>query len=291
VGEGALMINVPHDPGREIGHYQLDVSKDLYGIACRGTTDAWVVGENGLLLATGDAGTTWRVVDSGVTPTLRAVALALPDTVYLAGDDGMARVSFDGGRSFRTLATPPLSWTSVTTRKSDGAVALFASANGKIYRYEAQSGWLGEVGKSSAGALHSVVLGRDGKTAVAVGDGGAMLVSADGGRTWRERTTGTTTALRDVWLTGDEADRFVAVGDEGLLLEGTVGGTGTESRSLEAGLSLRALHLEASGHGTIVGDRGAIFLTDDFAQSWERLETDEQRHIFGVDALDSGGHL
>ena len=136
-----------------------------------------------------------------------------------------------------------------------------------------------------------MVLGRDGNTAVAVGDAGTMLVSADGGRTWRERTTGTTTALRDVWLTGDKADRFVAVGDEGLVLEGAVGGTGTESRSLGAGLTLRALHLEGSGHGTIVGDRGAIFTTDDFAQSWERLDIEEQRHIFGVDALDSGSHL
>jgi photosystem II stability/assembly factor-like uncharacterized protein len=290
VGQAALMVNVPHDPMRDIGHYKLDVSDDLLGIACRGTTDAWVVGDGGLLLATRDAGVSWRVVDSGVTTPLRGVALAFPDTVYVAGDDGAARASFDGGRNFRTIATPALAWTSVATRKSDGAVALFASATGEIYRYEAGGGWLGQVGKS-AGALRSVGLGRDGNTAVAVGDGGAMLVSADGGRSWRERATGTTTALRDVWLTGDKADRFIAVGDEGLVLEGAVLGSTTESRSLGAGLTLRALHLEASGHGTIVGDRGVIFTTEDFAQSWERLEIDEQRHIFGVDALDSGPHL
>ena len=286
------MINVPHNPAADIGHYQLDVAEDLLGIACRGTTDAWVVGGRGLMLATRDAGATWRPVDSGTTATLRAVALAAPDTVYVAGDAGLARASFDGGQTWRSLGAPALDWTSVSTRKTDGGVALLASASGQIHRYEAAAGWQSEVGASPGGAaLRSVVLGRDGKTAIAVGDGGAMLVSADAGRSWRVRATGTTTTLRDVWLTGDDADRFAAVGDDGLLLEGGVFGTGTEARSLGAGATLRALHLEASGLGTIVGDQGAVFLTDDFGTTWNRLDISDQRHVFGVDALDSGGHL
>jgi photosystem II stability/assembly factor-like uncharacterized protein len=294
VGEGALMINVPHDPSKGVGHYRLDVTDDLLGIACRGTTDAWVVGNAGLLLSTNDAGVSWRVMDPGVTTSLRGVALAAPDTVYIAGDEGVARVTVDGGRTWKSLTapgTPALRWTSIATRKTDGAVALLAAEDGALYRYEAGSGWIGETGRSDRGALRSVVLGRDGNTAVAVGDGGAMLVSNDGGRSWRTRDTGTTGALRDVWLTGDKSDQFVAVGDDGLVLEGAVGGTGIGSRSLGAGLTLRALHLEASGHGTIVGDRGAIFLTDDFGTSWERLEIDESRNVLGVDALDAGPHL
>jgi photosystem II stability/assembly factor-like uncharacterized protein len=291
VGQAALMVNVPHDPTGDVGHYQLDTREDLLGIACRGTTDAWVVGERGLLLSTRDAGKSWQVMDSGVTSTLRAVALAAPDTVYVAGDEGMARASFDGGRSWRPLAVPAQNWLSVSTRKTDGGLALLASASGSIYRFEAASGWLGETGKSPAGALHSVVLGRDGNTAVAVGEAGTMLVSADGGRSWRVRETGSQAALRDVWLTGDRADRFVAVGEDGLLLEGAVFGAGTDARSLGAGTTLRALHLEASGHGTIVGDRGSVFLTDDFGVTWDRLDLEDDRHVFGVDALDSGPHL
>jgi photosystem II stability/assembly factor-like uncharacterized protein len=291
VGQSALMINVPHDPEGDVGHYRLDVREDLLGIACRGTTDAWVVGERGLMLATRDAGSTWQVMDSGVTTTLRAVALGAPDAIYVAGDGGVARASFDGGRSWRPLVTPALPWTSVSTRKSDGGLALLASSTGAIYRYEAGSGWLGEVGSSTGGGLFSVVLGRNGQTAVAVGEAGTMMVSADGGRSWRARATGSSATLRDVWLTGDQSDRFVAVGDGGLLLEGAVFGTGTESRNLGAESTLRALHLEATGHGTIVGDRGAVFLTDDFGSTWNRLELDDPRNIFGVDALDSGGHL
>ncbi len=295
VGQSALMINVSHDDGGDVGHYQLEVGEDLLGIACRGTTDAWVVGDRGLMLATRDAGTTWRVAELGVETALRGVALAAPDTIYVAGDGGVARASFDGGQTWRSLdqpaGQPTVDWTSVTTRKSDGGLALLASAGGTLWRYEADSGWLGETGRSARGALHSVVLGRDGKTAVAVGDGGTMLVSADGGRSFRERLTGSASTLRDVWLTGDQADRFVAVGDGGLVLEGAVFGSATESRNLVGGATLRALHLEASGHGTIAGDRGTVFLTDDFGATWNRLELSEQRHVFGVDALDAGGHL
>ena len=73
----------------------------------------------------------------------------------------------------------------MSTRKSDGGVALLASASGAIHRYETTAGWQGEVGASAGAGLRSVVLGRDGKSAIAVGDGGTMLVSADAGRSWR----------------------------------------------------------------------------------------------------------
>ena len=71
-----------------------------------------MVGDRGLMLATRDAGASWRKVDSGATTTLRAVALAAPDTVYVAGDGGLARASIDGGRTWRRLGGPALDWTS-----------------------------------------------------------------------------------------------------------------------------------------------------------------------------------
>ena len=276
VGRSALMINVPHDATRDIGHTSWMSPTTCWGLpAAARPTPGWSA-NRGLMMSTRDAGATWRVLDPGVTSTLRAVALAAPDTVYVAGDGEVARASFDGGRSWQPLAgAPALTWTSVTARKSDGGLALLASATGQIYRYETSGGGLVSAGQSAHGAVFSVVLGRNGITAVAVGEAGAILVSADSGRTWRERASGVTTTLRDVWLTGDEADRFVAVGDGGLLLEGAVFGAGTESRNLGPGVNLRALHLEASGDGTIVGDSGTVFQTDDFGVSWNRLEIDD----------------
>jgi photosystem II stability/assembly factor-like uncharacterized protein len=288
VGTSALMLNIDHTRLGDVGSYDLQMNDDLLGIACRGTREAWVVGARGLLIATGDGGVSWNVLDPGVTSTLRAVALSAPNVVLIAGDDGVARISPDAGRHWKALATPPLAWTSVSLRRSDGGIALLASATGEIFRYDAATGAATQVGKSAMGGLRSIVLSRDGATAVAVGDGGQMLFSADAGLTFTSRPTGTSAALRDVWLIGQGGERFMAVGDGGQVVQGLARDGELVTRSLGADLTLRALHLQGDGHGMVVGDHGAAFFTEDFGSSWARVATGDTRDILGVDALDYG---
>jgi photosystem II stability/assembly factor-like uncharacterized protein len=305
VGQAGTMLNVPHvQDGLDarlgaVGRYGLDVDEDLLGIACRGTREAWVVGSAGLILGTADAGASWRVLDPGGGPTLRGVALAAAGTVYVAGDEGAFRVSADGGQSWRAIGgTGGQTFTSVATRRQDGLVALLASREGLLHRYDATGDRLARVsidGDAAAGvagpALHSVVLSRDGQTALAVGDGGRLLVSRDGGLGfWSQRPT-VPSAIRDVWLVGDRGDRFVAVGDGGLVLEGATGGPATVQTRLGDGVTLRAIHLSSNGHGAIVGDGGAAFFTSDAGKTWQRLDTGETRNLYGLDALEVGPHL
>jgi photosystem II stability/assembly factor-like uncharacterized protein len=299
VGQSGTMINVIHDRLGDIGHYGLDVDDDLLGIACRGTQEAWVVGSSGVILATTDAGRTWRVQDPGDGQTLRAVALAATSTVYVAGDGGLFRLTVDGGQSWRTLAAPAQAFTSVAARRQDGQVALLASREGLLFRYDGTRDVLSRAsidgdagsGPGAGGALYSVVLSRDGQTAVAVGEGGRMLISRDGGLSFWSRTPVVAEAIRDVWLVGDRGDRFVAVGDGGLVIDGATGGAPAGQRRLAGGATLRAIHLGASGHGAIVGDRGTLLFTEDGGQSWRQLDTGETRDLYGLDALDVGPHL
>ena len=288
VGTSALMLNIDHTRLGEVGSYDLQMNDDLLGIACRGTREAWVVGARGLLIATGDGGVSWNVLDPGVTSTLRAVALSAPNVVLVAGDDGVARISPDAGRHWKALTTPPLTWTSVSLRRSDGGIGLLASATGEIFRYDAATDAVTQVAKSSSGGLRSIVLSRDGASAVAVGDGGQMLFSADAGLTFTPRASGTTAALRDVWLIGQGGERFMAVGDGGQILQGLARAGDVASRSLGADLTLRALHLQGDGHGMVVGDHGTAFFTEDFGTSWAQVGTGDTRDILGVDALDYG---
>jgi photosystem II stability/assembly factor-like uncharacterized protein len=126
---------------------------------------------------------------------------------------------------------------------------------------------------------------------MAAGEGGRLLVSRDGGLGYWSHASGVTTTLRDVWLIGDRGDRFVAIGDDGLVLSGATGGPADVQARLGDGLTLRAIHLEASGHGAIVGDRGALFMTDDGGRSWRPVDTGETRNLYGLDALQTGPHL
>jgi photosystem II stability/assembly factor-like uncharacterized protein len=291
VGTKGMMINVTMDQPPSVVGYKLQLANDLRGIACRGDKEAWVVGSAGVLIATGDGGETWRAFDSGVTSTLRAVSLATDSHVFIAGDAGVLRFSRNRGLDWTTVQAPPVTWTSIAARRSDGAAALLATSDGHIYHLDAVGGLLSQVGAIPAGALHSVVMSRDGAVAVAVGDGGNLLVSDNGGIDWRTRATGTQQALRDVWLSSDAATA-TAVGDQGLVIDVPLrSDAAPRVRTLGDDLTLRGIHLEASGHGTIVGDHGAAFVSHDFGQTWDQVSTGETRDILAVDALQSGAHF
>jgi photosystem II stability/assembly factor-like uncharacterized protein len=182
----------------------------------------------------------------------------------------------------------------VAARRKDGAVALLASRQGELHRYDARAGTVTKVASADAtgAALWSVVLSRDGETAVAVGDGGRLLVSRDGGLSFQPQAAAVATdTLRDVWLVGDRGDRLMIVGDHGLLLSGATGALQPDRRTLPGAARLRALHLEASGHGAIAGDAGTLFTTADAGRTWQAVLGDERRDFFGLDALDAGPHL
>lgn len=293
VGQGGLMLNVDLENAGGIGRYPLDFGGDLLGIACWGPKQAWVVGEGGTVLTTDDAGKEWRSIDVGVRTRLRAVARAAEGVVYVAGDAGEIRVSSDVGRSWQAIPAPSVVWSSVAIRH-DGGPALLTTVGGEIYRHDRTAESLVRVGASAAGALHAVAVSHDGATAAAVGDHGVMLVSFDGGVTWVDRPSGTTRALRDVWVAGERGGRVIAVGDGGVVVDGATGARdGATPKVLGAGgdLRLRALHLSASGHGAIVGDEGMLFVTDDGGATWTQVSTGDRRNVYAVDALEDSPHL
>jgi photosystem II stability/assembly factor-like uncharacterized protein len=281
VGRGGLMLNL--DEHGRMGRYPLDSRGDLLAIACWGSSRAFVSGDDGLLLSTEDAGATWRTVDLGTKSRLRAVAIAEKGHVFVAGDEGQFQVSDDWGWTWQSVPGPAVAWTSVAPRH-DGVGALLTTAGGDIYRYDGKA--LTLAAAAPAAGLNAIALSMDGLIAVAVGEGGAMLVSNDGGLRWRDRPSGTTRTLRDVWLIGGDGKSVYAVGDGGVLVRGwTETSDGAAPRSLGENLTLRGLHLQASGRGAIVGDRGSMFVTNDFGDSWTAVGTGDERDIFAVDAL------
>jgi photosystem II stability/assembly factor-like uncharacterized protein len=281
VGRAGLMMKM--DEQGRMGRYPLQTRGDLLAITCWGSARAFVAGDGGLLLSTEDGGATWRAIDTGSTARLRAVAVAEKGRVFVAGDGGVFLVSPDWGWTWQTVAAPSVAWTSVAP-SHDGQVALLTTASGDIYRYD---GIALTLALAAAGpGLEAVALSMDGSMGVAVGEGGAMLVSSDGGQRWRNRPTGTTRTLRDVWLIGNDGKSVYAVGDGGVLVRGwTETGDGATPRSLGENLTLRGLHLRASGQGAIVGDHGTVFVTADFGDSWTPVVTGDDRDIFSVDAL------
>jgi photosystem II stability/assembly factor-like uncharacterized protein len=285
VGASGLMLAVPSEGA--VGRYPLQLTTDLRAIACWGRARAWVAGAEGVVLTTKDAGVTWQTVDAGTKSHLRAVAIAEQGIVFVGGEQGALRMTIDGGQTWRGIAGAPTDvvWTAIAARH-DGGIALATTANGDIYGFDRATNRLSRIAEAPAGALTSVAISSDGNTAVAVGETGAMLLSTDGGRTWRDRPSGTTRTLHDVWLADADGSTVIAVGAGGVLVMGpTTAMDGASPRVLGETLTLRGVHLEDGGHGSIVGDSGTILITHDFGLTWSPRPSGETRDIFAVDAL------
>jgi len=95
---------------------------------------------------------------------------------------------------------------------------------------------------------------HDATSGFAVGDGGVILSTSDGGQTWSSVTSPTVADLYDVHATGPS--EAYAVGAEGTVLAWD----GSAWAEVEAGSATvyRGVYSDASGEATIVGDGGEI---------------------------------
>ena len=94
--------------------------------------------------------------------------------------------------------------------KIKAADNVVSSVRGEIVASLNRAGfsWRSEDGEIS---LNDIALTADGKTAIAVGDSGTVVVSSDGGRSWAARDSATKNFLGDIALTAD-GKTAIAVG-------------------------------------------------------------------------------
>ena len=107
----------------------------------------------------------------------------------------------------------------------------------------------------------------DGAHGYAVGAGGEILASTDGGATWTRETTPTRLSMLGVAVHGDRA---IAVGQMGMVLVRSADGTWTE---VQSGTQERLFGVDLNRNGTAVavGAFGALLRSTDGGQSWTEV--------------------
>jgi photosystem II stability/assembly factor-like uncharacterized protein len=128
------------------------------------------------------------------------------------------------------------------------------------------------------GTAHEALfaISADGERAVAVGDAGAILASADGCHSWQAQTAPTqSAALLDVAVRGDDA---IAVGQSGIVLRRS---TGAQWNRIETATQARLLGVDvnAAGLAIAVGSFGTVLRSDDHGHSWQRLSIDWSQFV------------
>ncbi|MBV9101090.1 MAG: hypothetical protein JOZ46_05370 [Candidatus Dormibacteraeota bacterium] len=223
-------------------------------------TVRFVVGTDGLIINTTDAGSTWTPQASGVSVTLNGVAFAGTSNGCAVGDDATVVRTTDGS-----------TWsgaTTVPTTKELNAVDL--------------SGNL--IPEAPTNAAVSILPKY---TAFAVGKSGTILYSADQCDTWTQQTSGTTKTLNGVSTGRCSCSAAWAVGDDGTILHTSNLGSTWSAQVSGVKSQLLAVSFATSNDGWAVGTGGVILATTNGGTTWTKQKSPTKRTLEGVAAADS----
>jgi photosystem II stability/assembly factor-like uncharacterized protein len=201
------------------------------GFAIGVTVDLSTGGLKSRLLATGDGGKNWRIVENKLPGTIfYSMDFEDSKTGWLAGESGLIQKTTDGGLTWKGYRT---GLNNVYFQAVDFSDAKhgWAAGSGGIAVYSGDGGehWTRlETGTSDD--LY-VLFTVDYRTVWAAGAGGAILNTLDGGLTWERRPTGSRDALLDVYF--PTAGTGWAVGENGSIFK-TTGGTTAVRNDREA---------------------------------------------------------
>jgi len=207
----------------------------LFDVAALSPTEAWAVGDLGVLLHTSDGSSWERVPLEAVYPDdnlperiLNAIEFTSPERGYIAGEFGTLLRTEDGGRT-----------------------------------------WLGErtlVDATAEPYLFGLSAGSE--TIAAVGLAGSVLVAGSDGATWQARPVETSAALYAVAVRGRRA---LVAGDRGVVYRTEdAGASWSAVPGPEQFNWLTGLAFATDTRAFAVGEQGLVLRSEDGGASWTR---------------------
>jgi photosystem II stability/assembly factor-like uncharacterized protein len=131
-------------------------------------------------------------------------------------------------------------------------------------------------------------------TGWAVGAGGKIFMTADGGSTWRAQSSATTRGLNDVHFV--DANRGWAVGEAGTILATVNGGRTWEMQNATVSVNLNAVRFLNATQGWIAGSfdteagLATLLVTTNGGASWARVSASlPEASLIGLDITTDGG--
>ncbi|MCA6363340.1 MAG: T9SS type A sorting domain-containing protein [Bacteroidetes bacterium] len=130
----------------------------------------------------------------------------------------------------------------------------------------------------------------NGQSGWAVGAGGTIIHTADGGQNWQPQTSGVSTALNAVWFA--DTQQGWAAGDGGVILATTDGGQNWVPQVSNSVSKLRTIWFFNSDTGYVAGQGGLCLRTVNGGLVWTQVGTAVNQDIFSIGFADaSNGYL
>jgi photosystem II stability/assembly factor-like uncharacterized protein len=265
----------------------------------------WAVGHNGIIVHTRDGGKTWTPQQTGTNKTLFSVSFVDQLHGWVCGDESTWLWTDNGGETWKAERIE----VSQVGLSEDTSLAVPDIIYYGIQFTDAQNGWMvGEYGNirhtSDGGktwdSQHESLLAElvakgepkdvmilgaffrvrftDKDHGMAVGAGGAVAITDNGGQKWRwisregEKNDLPNLHLYNVAMPGQDG-QLVMVGTNGVILTSNNGGSDWQPAKTPGGVFtwINGLAFGENGKGVLVGGKGLILRTDDAGQSWSTL--------------------
>jgi photosystem II stability/assembly factor-like uncharacterized protein len=185
---------------------------NLRGVAAADLTHCWVVGGNGVILHTGNAGKTWQKQTSRVKVALQDVACAGAKRAWAVGPKGTILHTANGGATWAKQRGGTSEYFRAVTAIDARHAWVVSAASGASHAAVLRTTNGGATWKkvSSAWDLYDVAF-ADAQHGWTVGEAGYVGTTVDGGAHWADDTlptsanfTGVTFAsATDGWLVGE----------------------------------------------------------------------------------------
>jgi photosystem II stability/assembly factor-like uncharacterized protein len=241
------------------------------------------VGDFGTILRTSDGGTTW--IDQTIAPSasamfLSSLAFGSPSVGIVVGrlDSTLSTRTLtrslilrtvDGGKNWRRIEPPQpndrplrgISFGGLTVATAVGDSGLILRSTDSGISWFAQSGIPDpetRIVPPPKYQLNAVSFAGP-QIGISVGEGGSIMRTTDGGKTWSVVVSGTTANLFGV--STPNGINAIAVGSGGTALVSVDGGGSWDAQLIETNLDLFAVHFLDEDRGTIVGNLGIVFRT------------------------------
>ena len=239
----------------------------FYGVGNTGNKVLWMAGNYGKIVRSDDAGTSWKVQNTGVIDHLQDIAAWDEQRAVAVGNNGLVIVTKDRGHTWEELKVPKSQVVNklIKVKTYDNGVAWTVGLMGMILKTENWGySWERRGEEQDLGFNDIAFLGPE--TGAIVGEFGRIMRTTDGGETWIEVKSPVETSLMGVAFR--DQNNGVAVGLSGVIVNTFNGGRTwfelSESGTLE--------HLFAIGwHGSKwvgIGRKG-VLVTGDLNGTWK----------------------
>jgi photosystem II stability/assembly factor-like uncharacterized protein len=222
--------------------------------------------EQGGLMVTTDAGTTWSNRDTGTKGHMRNIEFSDANHGFAVGDDGLLVATADGGKTWEPRKTGVTE--NLTAIQFVGQSGWATGYDGVIlHTADGGATWAPQTTGTKESLENLFFL--DAERGWAVGWAGTILRTTDGGKTWQQvKTDAAQWSLTSVYFR--DANYGWTVGFDGQILRSRDGGVTWTAQASPVKSSLSSILFDSSNRGWITAD-ATLLVSEDAGESWKNV--------------------